>query len=338
MREDRNRRNVNIKPKCLLREQQKRRQIVFHLKHECRTVNHSAENHFLTSCPTPILVYQYLTMATTTTDMSASAYIRSMNANAVNYMQHGMNQRAVGQLKQAMGCLTTYLAHEERNGMRDAFLRMKQMGNFSSYPHQEPPVSISTTTFSPPLSTVPLHFPSTCISRKTNQIDGSSTSISTSTSHQQAQARNSDTYDRAFLFPPHYGGSEEVMLYEYRTQAIAVLLYNTALAYHRSGIQSGKSAELWHAASTYNLIPSMLGQDGLQKYPELVVLVLGLISNVANIYYELRQGPALQSALAILRDLMIRVPYECMPREDYAFFQLHLLCLQEDNFSYAPAA
>jgi hypothetical protein len=301
----------------------------------------SSKGHH-SSCPTPILVSQYLTMATTTTNMSASAYIRSMNANAVNYMQHGMNQRAVGQLKEAMGCLTTYLAHEERNSMRDAFIRMKQMGNFSSYPPQETPVPLSTDVFSPPLSTVPLHFPSTCISRNTTQTaepsHGSSPSISTSTSHQQAQARNSDTYDRAFLFPPHYGGSEEVILYEYRTQAIAVLLYNTALAYHRSGIESGKSAELWHAAATYNLIPSMLGQDGLQKYPELVVLILGLISNVAHIYYELRQGSALQASLAILRDLMIRVPYECMPREDYAFFQLHLLCLQEDNFSYAPAA
>ena len=127
-------------------------------------------------------------------------------------------------------------------------------------------------------------------------------------------------------------------MYEYRTQAIAVILYNTALAYHRSGIESGKSAELWHAAATYSLIPSMLGQDGLQKFPELVVLTLGLISNVAHIHLELRQASGLQTALAILRDLMIRVPYECMPREDYAFFQLHLLCLQEENFSYAPAA
>jgi hypothetical protein len=127
-------------------------------------------------------------------------------------------------------------------------------------------------------------------------------------------------------------------MYGYRTQAIAVLLYNTALAYHRSGIEGGKSAELWHAAATYNLIPSMLGQEGLQKYPELVVLVLGLISNLAHIQLELRQASALQSALAILRDLMIRVPNECMPQEDYAFFQLHLFCLQEETFSYAPAA
>jgi hypothetical protein len=279
-------------------------------------------------------------MATTTADMSASAFIRSMNASAVNYMQHGMNQNAVGQLKQAMGCLTTYLQHEERNSIRDASLRMKQTGNSSSHPHQEAPVPLSTTGCGLPLSTTPFHFPSTCISRAQPR-QGSSTSISTSTStstsHPQAQARSSDIYDRAFLFPPHSDGSDDEM-YEYRTQAIAVILYNTALAYHRSGIESGKSAELWHAASTYNLIPSMLGQDGLQKFPQLVVLILGLISNVAQIHLELRQVSGMQSALAILRDLMIRVPYECMPREDYAFFQLHLLCLQEENFSYAPAA
>jgi hypothetical protein len=127
-------------------------------------------------------------------------------------------------------------------------------------------------------------------------------------------------------------------LYEYRTQAIAVLLYNTALAYHRSGIASGKSAELWHAAATYDLIPSMLGREGLQNYPEMVVLVLGLISNLAHIHLELRQEPGLQSALTILRDLIIRVPYGSMPREDYAFFQLHLLCLQRESFCFAPAA
>jgi hypothetical protein len=282
------------------------------------------------------------TMANTTTDMSASAFIRSMNASAVNYMQHGMNQKAVGQLKQAMGCLSTYLQHEERNSIRDASLRMKQTGNFSSCPHEESPVPLSTAEFGPPSSTTSFHFPSICISRDTSTHgaqprQGSSASISTSTSHPQAQARNSDIYDKAFLLPPHYGGSDDVMC-EYRTQAIAVILYNTALAYHRSGIESGKSAELWHAAATYNLIPSMLGQEGLQKFPELVVLILGLISNVAHIHLELRQASGLQSALAILRDLMIRVPYECVPQEDYAFFQLHLICLQEENFSYAPAA
>jgi hypothetical protein len=277
----------------------------------------------------------------TTTDRNASAFIRGMNANAVNYMKHGMNQKAVGELKQAMGCLTTYLEHEEMNNVRDASLRMKQTGNFSCYPHQGAAFPSSTAAFGLRSSAAPLHFPSTCISGDINHRaqprQGSCTSSSTSTSPARAQARGSDIYDRAFLFPPHYGGSEDV-LYQYRKQAIAVLLYNTALAYHRSGIESGKSAELWHAAATYNLIPSMLGQEGLQKYPEMVVLVLGLISNVAHIHLELRQEPGLQSALAILRDLMIRVPYESMPQEDYAFFQLHLICLQQDNFCYAPAA
>jgi hypothetical protein len=283
-------------------------------------------------------------MATTSTYTSASAAIRGMNANAVNSMKHGMNQKAVGQLKQAMGCLTTYLEREEMNIIRETSLRMKQTGNLSSYPHQGSVVPSATASSGPLSSDTPLHFPSTCISGDTtpraqpHQDSCTSTSSSTLIPHHPCtQERSSYIYDRAFLFPPHSSGCEGT-LYGYRTQAIAVLLYNTALAYHRSGIESGKSAELWHAAATYNLIPSMLGQEGLQNYPEMVVLILGLISNLAHIHLEFREEPGLQSALAILQDLILRVPYESMPQEDYAFFQLHLICLQRESFSYAPAA
>jgi hypothetical protein len=115
-------------------------------------------------------------------------------------------------------------------------------------------------------------------------------------------------------------------------------LYNTALAFHRCGIQSGRSVPLDRAAVSYKSILTMMGPNALQLYPEIVVAVLAITINLAHIHLELRQVPEFLSVRAILRDLMSSMSQDQVSLSDYGFFNLSLFCLDREDVSYAPAA
>jgi hypothetical protein len=142
-------------------------------------------------------------------------------------------------------------------------------------------------------------------------------------------------YDFAFRLP---FSDEAIKSVEFRTQAIVVLLYNTALAFHRHGIQSGRSVPLDHAAVSYKSILTMMGPNASQLYPEIVVAVLAITINLAHIHLELRQVPEFLSVRAILRDLMSSMSQDQVSLSDYGFFNLSLFCLDREDVSYAPAA
>jgi hypothetical protein len=142
-------------------------------------------------------------------------------------------------------------------------------------------------------------------------------------------------YDFAFRLP---FSDEAIKSVEFRTQAIVVLLYNTALAFHRCGIQSGRSVPLDRAAVSYKSILTMMGPNALQLYPEIVVAVLAITINLAHIHLELRQVPEFLSVRAILRDLMSSMSQDQVSLSDYGFFNLSLFCLDREDVSYAPAA
>jgi hypothetical protein len=308
-------------------------------------------------------VYLLYTMATSNT---SSVFIQGMTANAVSSMKQGMNQQALHELRQAMGCLTTYLNHEEWYGSCGSVsLNSNSYDDAHAHSHVHSPQrkhqyapsnsnsnNVAPALFSMSHTPAGMDMDSSRLEPRVNVASSSASSSSSSSgSHAHAHAPEqpntytcSVMYDRAFLLPL---ADTTIVSYAYRTQAIVVLLYNTALAHHRLGMQcnmhngcSGKAGrnQLWNAAATYNLVLSMIGPQGLQRYPDMVVLILGLVSNLAHIHLELRQEPELKAALVILRDIMARVPSEDMSKEDYAFFQLHLFCLQREDFRYAPAA
>jgi hypothetical protein len=142
-------------------------------------------------------------------------------------------------------------------------------------------------------------------------------------------------YDFAFRLP---FSDETIKSVEFRTQAIVVLLYNTALAFHRYGIRSGNSVTLDHAAVSYKTILTMMGPHASQHYPEIVGLILAIMINLAHIHLELRQVPEFLCARAILRDLMSTMSQDQVSLYDYGFFNLSLFCLDREDVNYAPAA
>jgi hypothetical protein len=250
-----------------------------------------------------------------------------MNARAVSHIEHGMNQDAVHVLEQAMKYLGTRLNQQRYEDLTASIhYDCAQQGhanrnrNDSIGACRDASASRTTSTSS--------------------SIGGASRSSSYSWIHEHAVSlprlrHRQDVYDSAFHLP---FSDDTIMSLEYRTPAIAVLFYNTATAFHRYGIQSGKSELLGHAAVSYNAILTMVGPHTLQLFPEIVVIILGLMSNLAHIHLELRQVPEFLSARAILRELMSQTPYDQMSQQDFAFFNLNLFCLDREDVSYAPAA
>lgn len=146
-----------------------------------------------------------------------------------------------------------------------------------------------------------------------------------------------DIYNCAFHLPY----SDEVIMsksLEYRTQAIAIVLYNIALASHRYGIQSGISQPLVHATVAYKQVLDLVGHNALHRFPKIAVMFLVIIGNLANIHLELRQIPEFMSARSCLRELMCNIRLDQMSRQDFGFFNMQLFCFDRETTWYAPAA
>jgi hypothetical protein len=339
-----------------------------------------------------------------TPSITASFFIRDMNARAVSHIEHGMNQEAVQELRQAMRYLSEYLNQElhqdatasssydsphqrsttptlsdsvlaERhvNGSRTTSAsaslpysgisdsnrtgsnnRIDQNTVSSSHLRHGPAVydSSQQNQASPSLdgSEGVEGSASACRTTSTKASDVASLSYSSvneangrrgsSMMHQHTvslpRLRQSHViYDFAFLLP---FSDENIKSVEFRTQAIVVLLFNTALAFHRYGIQSGRSVPLDHAAVSYKTILTMIGPNAPQLYPEIVVALLAIMINLAHIHLELRQVHEFLSVRAILRDLMSNMSHDQVSLSDYGFFNLSLFCLDREDVRYAPAA
>jgi hypothetical protein len=92
-----------------------------------------------------------------------------------------------------------------------------------------------------------------------------------------------------------------------------------ALAIHRYGIQSGRSEALCQAAASYNNALALVGTHALTLYPEIGVIILGIMCNLAHIHLELRQIPEFLSARATLRYLMSKISLSQMSMTTFAF-------------------
>jgi hypothetical protein len=238
--------------------------------------------------------------------------IRDINARALSHMEHGMNQEAAQELQEAMRYLVKYYLSQHQQVRRHNMLEMMVDSNA---------FAVRTT--------------STVTSIPCSGIGGGDNSI-----HEHAfslpQLQHSDvTYASAFRLP---FSDETIASVENCTQATAVILYNTALAIHRYGIQSGKSEILCQAALSYNAVLALVGPNILIIYPEIVVLVLGIMCNLAHIHLEFRQMPEFLSARANLRYLKSMISLSQMSEDDFTFFNLHLFCLDREDVRNAPAA
>jgi hypothetical protein len=283
-----------------------------------------------------------MNMATTKATTNASTFaIQATNARALSYMERGMNQEAVLELEQAMRYLGTSLYQQQYyDTMPSSYYDCAQLGqvirnNFNTSIGTS--IATSEGTCGNPSAS---QTTSAVASSPVSNIGGARRSRDSNWIHEHAaslpQLRHGPAiYDCAFHLP---FSDEMITSVEYRTQAIAVLFYNNAIAFHRYGIQSGKSEALGHASISYNAVLTMIGPHTLQLYPEIVVIILGLMCNLAHIHLTLRQVPEFLSSRAILGELMRDTPHDQMSKQDFAFFNFNLFCLDREDVRYAPAA
>jgi hypothetical protein len=173
-------------------------------------------------------------------------------------------------------------------------------------------------------------------------------------------------YETAFLLPSPVDDTTN----EYQELATAVVLYNTALAYHLYGLETGERKILLDAAALYTLIVTKattatsdddnngISNDfkensdkstfitSFQEYP---ALVLGASNNLVHIHLALYAVPDMQAARTTLRGLLkhvISCPImlfhlslgDCQFQHVLIFFHMNLLCLEQQESRHAEAA
>jgi hypothetical protein len=266
-------------------------------------------------------------MTTKATTNTSSFVIHNMNARAISFMEQGKNQEAVQVLQQAV----EYLSFSQH-----VMERYQEAMTSCSYDFYQQCQGTRNLNECVPVRGVEITSAVSTTSDAVSSLGEASRGMIHLRAVSLPQLQHSQAiYDCAFHLP---FSDEMIMSIDYRTQAIAVLFYNTAIAFHRYGIQSGKSEALGDAAAFYNAILTMLGPHGLQLYPEVVVIVLALMSNLAHIHLELRQLPEFLYVRATLRELMFKTPHVQMSEQDFAFFNFTLFCLDREDVRFAPAA
>jgi hypothetical protein len=290
---------------------------VFHLFYQRTSLNHKKTIREYQADNNTMVVTPKASMVTKTT----TTVIRDINARAVSQMEQGRNQDAIQVLRQAAQDLISWMNEEYEEVMT------------VTGSQQVMTVSSSASAF----ITISLGVLSTFYSTLLGQGCGS---ISSHMIHQHAVplpqlCHGPEIYNCAFHLPL---SDEAILSSEYRTQAIAVLLYNLALAIHRYGIQTGKSKSLAQAAAVYNKVLIMLGPNAFVLFPEIAVIILVITGNLAHIHLELRQMSEFMAARSRLRELMFDIRLDQMSEQDFGFFNVQLFCFDQETTWYAPVA
>jgi hypothetical protein len=292
---------------------------------------------------------------------STTTVIQDMNARALSHMEQGRNQDAVQVLLQATRHVSTWVYLEEvmaryqevmAIASADCAQPWQTVRDLDTWMNQQRYQGAMTTSSSG--CAYPWHASAkdareasafsaislVAVSPFSNILIEGSGGISSHMIHHHAVplpqlCHGRDIYNCAFCLP---FSDEAIASVEYRTQAIAIIVYNMALADHRYGIQSGKSEPLAHAAIAYNKVLDIVGPNAMQLFPDLAVIVLGIMGNLAHIHLELRQMPEFISARSCLRELMRYIRLDQMSAQDFGFFNLQLFCFDREAIWYAPAA
>jgi hypothetical protein len=257
---------------------------------------------------------------------TSTTVIQDMNARALSQMEQGRNQDAVQVLRQAVRDLGMWMPGSQQViTTHSSGCARPWHGSVKDAREASAITTISLVTLSPFSSTL---------------LGQGSSNISSYMIHQHSVAlpqlcHGRDIYNRAFHLPL---SDEAISSEEHRTQATAIILCNMALASHRHGIQSGKSQPLAHAAFAYIAVLDMLGPTAIDLFPEIAVLLLVIIGNLAHIHLELRQMPEFMSARSCLRELMCNIRLDQMSTQDFGFFNMQLFCFDREATWYSPAA
>jgi hypothetical protein len=176
-------------------------------------------------------------------------------------------------------------------------------------------------------------------------------------------------YDRPFTIVPGPSPSltDTSLCEHYRTETSAVLLFNSALAYHQRGILVGTGGgfpmhhHLTNAESTYHMILTMIAADGAslllatpnaatdtdadtasrvgvwwtRRHPSLAVLTMAVSNNLTHIYLEQLDQALMRSSRALLRNMLQQITWTLQAQQEEAEAQYlaeHLMSQgQESN-------
>jgi hypothetical protein len=246
-------------------------------------------------------------------------FVKDLNAKAVAFMYHGENEQAI----QVLGQATRYLQQTHST---------VELPKNCIDPNSQGVIATER---------LPIAF---CV----GSVDANHAMNNSNNTISDLQFGHA-MYETAFLLPCPTEDSAE-----YREHAVAVLLYNTALAYHRHGLETGKRRTLLDAAALYNIIVTMATARGdncknnnnvtLSSQQEAApALLLGASNNLIHIHLELFDIQELRSAIETLRDLLKQILAHpamtaCLPAQVHFFFRLNMFCLGQQDFRHAPAA
>jgi hypothetical protein len=250
--------------------------------------------------------------------------IADLNSQAVTSLQDGMNHDAVALLSEALSVLSSQLEERDRQDYSTETGGIevsidKPSSNASPSNNNVNVISILSFPIKPIKDQESPEWDATTFGD--DSVDSS--------------LIGGKIYNRAFVLPRH---SDFLLSHQSHAETSAVLLFNTALTFHRGGLETGRSKSLLKALLLYEKALAVAEQSLQQNYSSLVVVFLALTNNMAQIYVDLFDRDGLQRSRYMLRSVFDWVGPTRMDRSEYLFFNLNLMLLEKQNFLLAPCA
>jgi hypothetical protein len=256
---------------------------------------------------------------TTQTAMNTTQ-IADFNSQAVISMQNGSDQEAVVFLSDALTVLSSQL--EERD-LQDYSPETggtdKPSTNAAASNNNFGMISIISLPIKP----------------IKDQVSSEWDAITFGDDYADSSLIDGKIYNRAFVLPRQ---SDRLLSHHSHAETSAVLLFNTALTFHRGGLETGRSKVLLKALLLYKKALQVTEYSLQQNYSSLAVVFLALTNNMAQIYVDLFDRDGLQRSRFMLRSVFDWVGPTRMDRSEYLFFNLNLMLLEKQNFLLAPCA
>jgi hypothetical protein len=266
-----------------------------------------------------------MTTTTTTTTMHthSSTSINDANTQSFAYMQAGFHVEAVNELAKAMRILSSYKLGGN-NFNNSSMMQTSDDTMPRAAPSSDPMIQKTSDM-------VVESSPNTADDIPAFRIESIDVSPRDGSTHGDLACGNEEyLYDRPFALAPWRSPelTDTLLCEHYRTETRAVLLFNTALAFHRRGIlvgtDDGMHIHLANAASMYNMILAMTAKAGAspnpvtaetdtaasigvwwtQRHPSLAVLTMAVSNNLTQIYLEQLDQAPMRNSRALLRTML----------------------------------
>lgn len=259
-----------------------------------------------------------------TTHTTSTTQIADLNSQAATSLQDGKDQEAVVFLSEALSVLSCQLEEREHQDYSP-----ETGGIEVPIDKPSPNAAVSNNNFSVigilSLPIKPIRY----------QVTSEWDAISFGDDCADSLLVDGKIYNRAFVLPRQ---SDRLLSQHSHAETSAVLLFNTALTFHRGGLETGRSKVLRKALLLYKKALQVTEYSLQQNYSSLAVVFLALTNNMAQIYVDLFDRDGLQRSRVMLRSVFDWVGPNRMDSPEYLFFNLNLMILEKQDFLLAPCA